>query len=48
VHVFDLVKGKKVWDGLAVEQDARDVTDLITLVRDDVVRDLRKRGLIAK
>jgi hypothetical protein len=48
VHVFDLVKGKKVWDGLAVEQDARDVTDLITMVRDDVVRDLRKRGLIAK
>jgi hypothetical protein len=48
VHVFDLVKGKKVWDGLAVEQDARDVTELITMVRDDVLRDLRKRGLIAK
>jgi hypothetical protein len=31
-----------------VEQDARDVTELITMVRDDVLRDLRKRGLIAK
>jgi hypothetical protein len=48
VHVFDLVKGKKVWDGLAIEEDARDVTDLIGLVRTDVVKDLRKRGLIAK
>lgn len=48
VHVFDLVKGKKVGDGLAVEQETRDVTDLITLVRDDVLRDLRKRGLIGK
>ncbi len=48
VHVFDLVKGMKVWDGLAVEQDARDAADLIRLVRQDVVRDLRKRGLIAE
>jgi hypothetical protein len=48
VHLFDLVKGKKVWDGLAVEQDARDAADLIRMVRQDVVRDLRKRGLIAE
>lgn len=47
VHVFDLKQGKKVWDGLAVEQDARDAADLVRMVRDDVMRDLRKRGLVA-
>jgi hypothetical protein len=36
-----------VWDGLAVEQDARDAADLVRMVRDDVMRDLRKRGLVA-
>jgi len=48
VHVFDLVKGTKVWDGLAVEQGARDVPDLIRRVRQVVVKDLRKRGLVAQ
>jgi hypothetical protein len=47
VHLFDLVKGKKVWDGLVIEQDARDVPDLIRMVRRVVLKDLRKRGLVA-
>ena len=46
VHVFDLKQGKKVWDGLAVEQDARDAADLVRMVRDDVMRDLRQKGLV--
>lgn len=32
---------------LAVEHSARDVPDLNRMVRDDVMRDLKKRGLVA-
>jgi len=48
VRLFDLKDDKKVWSGLAVEQDARDVGQLVRMVRNDVLKDLRERGLIAK
>jgi len=47
VHVFDLGKGTMIWNGLAIEQNARDAAELMRMVRQDVVKDLRKRGLIA-
>ncbi|HMC96744.1 MAG TPA: hypothetical protein VKG92_03780 [Flavobacteriales bacterium] len=48
VHLFDMAKGKMVWNGLAIEQGARDAAELMRMVRKDVVKDLRDRGLIAK
>lgn len=48
VHVFDMARGKMVWNGLAIEQNARDAADLMRMVRKDVVKDLRDRGLIVK
>lgn len=46
VRVFDLKNNKLVWSGLAVEESARDAADLVRMVRADVLRDLRSRGLI--
>jgi hypothetical protein len=46
VHLFDLRNGTLVWNGLAVEQGARDAAELIRMVRMDVLKDLRQRGLI--
>ena len=46
VHVFDLKAGRMVYNTLAVETGAKDAADLVRRVREDVVRDLRKRGLV--
>lgn len=48
VRLFDLKKNKLVWSGLAVEQGARDAAELVSMVRADVVQDLRQRGLISR
>lgn len=48
VRVFDLKDDRMVYSGLVVEQDAKDVSDLVRMVRSDVLKDLRQRGLIAK
>jgi hypothetical protein len=48
VRVFNLTKSKLVWSGLAIEQGATDAAELVRMVRTDVVRDLKHRGLIAK
>lgn len=47
VHVFDMEKGKMVYNGLVIEQGARDTQDLIRMVRSDVMDDLRKKGVVA-
>ena len=48
VRVFDLTRSKLVWSGLAIEQGATDAAALVHMVRADVVRDLKQRGLISK
>lgn len=46
VHVFDLAAGRMVYNALVVEGGAKDAADLVRRVRQSVVRDLRKRGLV--
>ena len=48
VRLFDLAKNRMVWNGLAIEQGARDAAELVRMVRADVIKDLRARGLISK
>jgi hypothetical protein len=48
VHVFDLAKRKMVYNGLVIEQDAKDTQDLVRMVREDVLRDLKKKGMVGK
>lgn len=48
VHVFDLAKRKMVYNGLVIEQDARDTRDLVRMVREDVMKDLRAKGVVGK
>jgi hypothetical protein len=48
VHVFDLAKRKMVYNGLVIEQDARDTRDLVRMVREDVMKDLRAKGVVRK
>lgn len=48
VRLFDLTKGRMVWNGLAIEQNAKNAADLVSKVRADVVADLRERGLVGK
>jgi len=48
VHVFDLEKRKMVYNGLVIEQGAKDTQDLIRMVRKDVMDDLRKKGVVGK
>ncbi|MBL7965083.1 MAG: hypothetical protein JNM31_14710 [Flavobacteriales bacterium] len=46
VHVFDLAKGGMVYNGLVVEQGARDTQDLVRMVRRTVMNDLRRKGVV--
>lgn len=48
VHVFDLAKRKMVYNGLVIEQDAKDTQDLVRMVRRDVMDDLKKKGVLSK
>lgn len=48
VHVFDLAKRRMVYNGLVIEQDAKDTQDLVRMVREDVMRDLKKKGMVGK
>lgn len=48
VHVFDLAKGRMVYNGLVIEQGASDTQDLIRMVRKDVMDDLRKKGVVGR
>jgi hypothetical protein len=46
VHVFDMAARKMVYNGLAIEQDARNTADLVRMVRRDVMEDLRQKGVV--
>jgi hypothetical protein len=48
VHVFDLAKRKMVYNGLVIEQGARNTADLVRMVRRDVMNDLKKKGVVGK
>jgi hypothetical protein len=48
VHVFDLAKRQMVYNGLVVEQGARNTADLVRMVRRDVMDDLKKKGVVRK
>ncbi|HRH71180.1 MAG: hypothetical protein JNL43_12065 [Flavobacteriales bacterium] len=47
VHVFDMAARKMVYNGLAIEQDARNTADLVHMVRRDVMDDLRQKGVVS-
>ncbi len=47
VHVFDMAKRKMVYNGLVIQQGARNTADLVQLVRSDVMRDLRAKGVVS-
>jgi hypothetical protein len=46
VHVFDLNKRKMVYNGLVIEQNAKDAADLVRLVRRNVMEDLKSKGVV--
>lgn len=46
VHVFDLTKRKMVYNGLVIEQNAKDAADLVRMVRRDVLEDLKSKGVV--
>ena len=46
VHVFDLNKRKMVYNGLVIEENARNSGDLVRMVRRDVMEDLRRKGVV--
>ena len=37
-----------MYNGLAIEQNARNTADLVRMVREDVMQDLRAKGVVAK
>ena len=47
VHVFDMTKKKLVYNGLVIEQNAKDAADLVRMVRNDVMDDLRQKGVVS-